>query len=275
MKFTAHNVLLDNGKKTMNDSQVLISDSALWKSAENTINYILPSTKTDRSQMRVVDLGCLEGGFTVEFARMGFNAVGIDARDENIEKCNYVQTHLTLPNLKFEKDDARNVQNYGKFDITLCYGLLYHLDNPIDLLKSLSNCTSKLLLLHTHIAPERDLRYDFETVNKYCIRPFQYRFKSLRYRENYGLSSITENEGIRGRWYKEWNKNENREKVEKEVWASYNNHRSFWPLKKDLVSALKQVGFDTVFEQFDFTGDIFSHNASYYNNRSMFVAVKH
>ncbi|KIC93817.1 class I SAM-dependent methyltransferase [Flavihumibacter solisilvae] len=275
MKFTAHNVLLDNGQKTMGNDQVLIADSHVWKSVEKTLNLLLPLMGKEKRDMRVVDLGCLEGGYTVEFARMGFQAIGIDAREENIANCNYVKSHLNLPNLSFAKDDARNVQNYGNFDITLCYGLLYHLDNPVEYLKTLGNCTSKILFLHTHVAPERDIRYDFDFLNRKLLVPLHNRFKSLRYRENYRLSPIVEHENCKGRWYPEWNENENREKVEKEVWASYNNYRSFWPLKTELVSALHKVGFDSVFEQFDFTGDIYRRDATEYNNRSMFVAVKH
>jgi hypothetical protein len=34
-----------------------------------------------REHVRLVDLGCLEGGYTVEFGRMNFNALSIEVRE--------------------------------------------------------------------------------------------------------------------------------------------------------------------------------------------------
>ncbi len=206
---------------------------------------------------------------------MVFNSLGIEAREVNIEKCNYVKDKLNLPNLNFVTDDARNLAKYGPFDITLCSGLLYHLHDPIDFLKKLSACTSKLLILNTHYAPERDFRYRLGPLNRWVVMPLEKRIKALDYQKNYRLSPLTENEGYRGRWLREWNENTDKSKVEKLLWASYNNHRSFWPCKKDLMNALSDVGFTSVFEQFDYTGDIAPENYARYYNRGMFIGVKH
>jgi SAM-dependent methyltransferase len=275
MNFTGHNIMLDNGQSTMGSRETLMAKSALWTSMEKTLNLFLPKGAVERSRMRVVDLGCLEGGYTVQFARAGFDALGIEAREENIEKCNYVKANLNLPNLNFVKDDARNLTQYGLFDVTLCSGLLYHLHDPIAFLKSLSASTKKLLILNTHYAPERDIRYSLGPLNRWLVMPLEKRIKSLDFQKNYRLSPLTQNEGYRGRWFREWNESTEKTKVEKMVWASYNNYRSFWLCKKDLMNALSAVGFTSVFEQFDYTGDIAPENYARYYNRGMFVGVKH
>jgi len=275
MNFTSHNIRLDNGENTMGNKQMLIADSAMWTSIEKTINLLVPAGQENRSKMRAVDLGCLEGGFSVQLARMGINTLGIEAREESIEKCNYVKANLNLPNLDFAQDDVRNLAKYGKFDITLCYGLLYHLNDPIRFLKTVSECTTKILFLHTHFAPDRDLRYELGLLNRYIIAPIQKRTKFLEHSYNYRLSSIQENEGYKGRWFREWNENAGKAKIEKMLWASYNNDRSFWLRKKDLTQALHDVGFTSVFEQFDFTGDLAPENYTAAQSRTMFVAVKH
>lgn len=275
MKFTAHNILLNNGQKTMGDDSILLSDSAVWSSIKKTVDLFIPPTAGDRSKMRVVDLGCLEGGYAAEFARMGFDSLGIEARAENIENCNYVKDNLGLSNLNFAQDDVRNMANYGKFDITLCYGLLYHLNDPAAFLKLISGCTTKMLLLNTHFAPETDIRYRLGPLNKYFIAPIQKRTRLFEHQYNYRLSPITENEGYKGRWFKEWTPGTKKEKIEKLLWASYNNHRSFWLTKKELTKAMHAAGFNSVFEQFDYTGDLFRENYTQYYNRTMFVAIKH
>jgi len=275
LPFTMHKILLQNGVKTINDDQVLLAESAVWKSIEKTIDLFIPSTPAERKNMRVADLGCLEGGYAAEFARMGFETIGIEAREDNLQKCNYVKANLPYANLNFIKDDARNVGNYGTFDITLCYGLLYHLNDPVAFLRTLEKCTSKMLLLNTHFAPERDFRYNLGFLNKYVIGPIQKRTGFFESQKNYRLSRIKENEGYRGRWYREWNKNEKKEKVEKLLWASYNNPKSFWLCKKDLTHALHDIGFKAVYEPFDFTGDLFPDNYTDFQNRTMFVALKY
>jgi SAM-dependent methyltransferase len=275
MVFTAHNILLANGEKTMGEKETLLSESAVWKSITNTLNLFFPGTKEERKNLRVVDLGCLEGGYAVEFAKLGFDTLGIEAREENVEKCNYVKDNLHLTNLKFAKDDVRNMASYGKFDIVLCYGLLYHLNDPINFLKIVSSCTNKILFLNTHFAPERDVRYNLRGLNTFFLAPLQKRTRLFEFTRNYRLSPLTTNEGYRGRWMKEWSKNLNKRKIEKILWASYNNDRSFWLCKKDLTTALHDVNFDSVFEQFNYTGDIMPHNYTHYYNRTMFVAIKH
>jgi len=273
-KFTAHNILLNNGKKTLDDNVILLGESAVWKSIESSLNLFVPHTKEERSRLRVVDLGCLEGGYAVEFARMGFDTLGIEVREENISKCNYVKSNLDLPNLKFVKDDVRNIASYGKFDIVLCYGLLYHLNDPIDFLTKVSNCNNKLIFLNTHFAPELDLRYNLGFLNNYFIAPIQKRTGLFKFEENFRLSRLQSNEGYKGRWRKEWRKGASLIKREKGLWSSYDNDKSFWLIKKDLTKALHSAKYDHVFEQFNFTGDILPDNYTDFYKRSMFVAVK-
>lgn len=68
--FTAHNILLPNGRKTIPDSDALISESGQMKSVSRFINLLYRGDYYGKS---IVDLGCLEGGYTVEFAKMGVN----------------------------------------------------------------------------------------------------------------------------------------------------------------------------------------------------------
>ena len=54
----------------------------------------------------IVDLGCLEGGYTVEFARMGMRSTGIEVRQSNYANCMLVKNKVQLPNLEFHNDDV-------------------------------------------------------------------------------------------------------------------------------------------------------------------------
>ncbi|WP_018630040.1 class I SAM-dependent methyltransferase [Niabella aurantiaca] len=274
MNFTAHNIRLNGQTTTMPADTPILAESVMWQAIAETVDLFFPKGREERSGMKVVDLGCLEGGYTAEFARMGFDALGIEARADNFRNCNLVKENLGLPNLNFVQDDVRNMARYGPFDISLCYGLLYHLNDPVHFLKTVADSTKKLLLLNTHFAPEHDIRYYLGPVNRYFLAPIQKRTRFLEHQKNFRLSPITLHEGYRGRWYKEWNKHANKSKVEKILWASYNNNRSFWLCKKDLTKVLHNAGFKHVFEQFNFTGDLVPDHYTSRYNRTMFVALK-
>lgn len=274
MNFTAHNIRLKDGSTTMNNNVPILAESAMWTSIAQTVDLFFPGTNSEGGRGKVADLGCLEGGYTAAFAQMGFDALGIEAREDNIKNCTLVKENLGLPHLNFVKDDVRNMAKYGPFDITLCYGLLYHLNDPVSFLKTLSDNTKKLLLLNTHFAPEYDLRYSLGPVNNYFLAPIQKRTHFWERQKNYRLSPITTNEGYRGRWYKEWNQRTEKSGIEKMLWASYNNDRSFWLCKKDLTKVLHNAGFNHVFEQFNFTGDLAPDHYTSFFNRTMFVALK-
>ena len=92
----------------------------------------------------------------------------------------FVKENVNLPNLSFKLDNAWNAHKYGPFDVTFCSGLLYHLDKPKKFLDYISSFTSRLLLLHTHFAPE-----------ELGANPYR-------------LSDECENEGVRGRWFTEF-----------------------------------------------------------------------
>jgi tRNA/tmRNA/rRNA uracil-C5-methylase (TrmA/RlmC/RlmD family) len=54
---------------------------------------------------RIVDLRCLEGGYTVELARAGLDVLGIEVWQSNFENCQRVKAATNLPNLAFSRDD--------------------------------------------------------------------------------------------------------------------------------------------------------------------------
>ena len=68
--FTGHNIRLDDGSCTLPSIGLVMSDYPWFRSARRVLDLALPG---DRRRYRLADLGCLEGGFSVEFARLGFD----------------------------------------------------------------------------------------------------------------------------------------------------------------------------------------------------------
>jgi 2-polyprenyl-3-methyl-5-hydroxy-6-metoxy-1,4-benzoquinol methylase len=248
IKFTAHNILLDDGNCTL-QGVVPVASSDWFIAAKRIFNTVFPGSK---SSYRIADLGCLEGGFSVEFARMGFNVVGIEVRESNILACNYVKEHVNLPNLEFVQDDVWNLAKYGSFDAVFCCGLLYHLDRPVSFLNLMSSVTKKLLIVQTHFSTEQ-------------------------LSGKFNLSDIVTNENVEGRWYTEFATDQAFAQREQSKWSSWDNSKSFWVKHEYLLQAIKESGFDTVLEQFDSLGNIAeSINSGYYktDSRGTFVGIK-
>ena len=264
-----HNILLDDGTQT-NPGLDVLSDTQSCKALIRTLTIHFP--EACRSSVRVADLGCLEGGYAVEFARHGFDVTGIEAREENLKKCEYVASRVSLPNLRFIKDDVKNLANWGHFDVIFCGGLLYHLDKPVEFIKLLGTVTTRMLLLNTHYSQDHDAVYDgWKPV--WLRRILASKFGPPA-RHDYKLSRLTTNENIKGRWYKEYRVTASQDDIEQNRLASYSNYRSFWPTKKYLIQSLRDSGFSIIYEQFDILENMFVDNYIENDDRTLFVCIK-
>lgn len=246
--FTAHNIRFPNGECTI-PGEPILAEIPQALAIRRTLDIAFAGRVSGKS---LVDLGCLEGGWTVEFARAGFEALGIDARKVNLEKCEYVAEQMNLPNLRFSLDDVLNIEQYGQFDAVFCSGLLYHLDNPAAYLRTLGDVTRRVLILQTHYATTAESAA----------------------RQTYALSELVTHEGNVGRWFPEYPEDADDKFLEEHPWASYGNYRSFWMEKRYLLQVLRDVGFSPVYEQFDFLTNVVTDGYIERHSRSLFVAYK-
>ncbi len=233
--FTAHNIRLNDGTQTF-PSRPSMEDMTIFQAAKRTLDMIYQGDLKGRT---IADLGCLEGGYATEFARLGMDSTGIEIRDSNFQNCLYVQSKTELPNLRFVQDDAMNIGQHGPFDGLFICGLLYHLDKPRKFIEDAAGVCKKFMIIDTHVAPVN---------HEEAI-------------DIYKLTATDTNEGLRGRWYPEYDSVQ-LDTLDQMRWSSWSNNKSFWVEKADLLHVMKQCGFDIVFEQFDCESDISGQYAS-------------
>lgn len=243
--FTSHNVVFPDGSMTA-PARPIVAESGVCKAA---LRYLENQFGLHHASVSVGDLGCLEGGYAVEFARAGYEVTGIEARLENYSRAGVLPTLLDLPNLRFLCADVRDLPPEPTFDAVFCSGLLYHLDKPVEFLYLLGKITKKLLILNTHFSAGPVGH------SEHLHQPGE--------RCEYDGS---ENEGMAGHWFYE---TENR-------WASYGNPRSFWLTKPGLTGTLREAGFGRVEEMTDWhNGNAMAFGSGgETGDRGMFVAVK-
>ena len=248
--FSAHNIRFPDGTVTMPSQDHLLSDVPWCQGAKRVLTLLYGNEIRGK---QIADLGCLEGGYALEFARMGFDSLGIEVRQSNIDNCLEVKRRAGLANLDFVKDDVWNIAKYGPFDVIYCCGLLYHLDRPREFVKLMGQQARDAIIVNTHFAP-----WDW-----YPTSEFQ-------------LSKIERHEDQPGRWFLEHDATNDTER-EKLKWASWDNKRSFWPTKEALLESIREAGFDLVFEQFDVLGNILANgtsDATMRNHRGVFVGIR-
>lgn len=157
-EFTSHNIELPDGTHTRPGAP-LLSGTGICRAALRDLWAITDGTRT--RDVTVADLGCLEGGYAVEFARAGYQVTGIEARSDNFACCEHVAHEVALPNLTFQEADVRDwVAGTEPVDAVFCCGLLYHLFEPAKFLSQLGQVTRRLLILDTHYSVHPDSEHE-------------------------------------------------------------------------------------------------------------------
>jgi len=126
-KWTAHRIHLGGGVHT-----IPADEPADIHPLRRVLQVVGDNAGKPFQELRVLDLACLEGGYSIEMALHGASVVGVEGRDINIEKARFAKEALGLANVEFVQDDVRNLsaEKYGTFDVVLVLGILYHLDTP-------------------------------------------------------------------------------------------------------------------------------------------------
>jgi 2-polyprenyl-3-methyl-5-hydroxy-6-metoxy-1,4-benzoquinol methylase len=172
-------------------------------------------------ELRVLDLACLEGLYGIEFARHGAEVVGIEGREANLAKALFARDALGLKNATFVQDDVRNLcaAKYGRFDIVLALGILYHLDVPavFPFVERIAEVCTRLAVIDTHVSVQASHRCEYKG-QSYQGRMFQ---------EHASQASAAERQ--------------------KNLWASLDNEVSFWFTRPSLFNLLAHVGFTSAF----------------------------
>lgn len=108
------------------------------------------------ASLRAVDLACHQGWFSAHLAGRGFGEVqAVDARQEHVADARLIRDALGLGAMSVAQGDVHTLplQAMGSFDLCLCFGLIYHLENPVGALRVARALTRRLCLVETQVVP--------------------------------------------------------------------------------------------------------------------------
>jgi SAM-dependent methyltransferase len=224
LPFSTHRIELADG--------LYSASSGVDPSVDVRTRILVDECGGELGDVSIVDLGCLEGGFTLELARRGAKlAVGIEAREISVRRCELARSLLGLGNAEFVLGDvvAQLPRLTDGFDVVLNTGLLYHLDDPAGFLATARRACRRFMLLDTHVAHEHRARDG-------CSPDV--------------ISVERDGRRYRGRTFAEFDEATPAGERERLLWAAWSNPTSFWPLESELVRMLGDAGFTSV-EKFE------------------------
>jgi len=155
---------------------------------------VLQSIREKWKMQSVADVGCGVGYFSGFLEEQGFDVVGFDARSENVE-----EARRRYPSIEFHVANIEepSVLQRGSFDLVLCLGLLYHLENPLRALRNLATMANQFLLIESYATPQKEtafylreeLRLEDQSLTSLALYPSESSLIKICYKV--GFSSVS------------------------------------------------------------------------------------
>jgi len=104
--------------------------------------------------MRVLDIACNCGGFSIEAAHAGAaEVVGIDVDPHYIRQAEFIRDALGFGNISYRvgRIEDLDVAEMGSFDIVFFFGILYHLSDPVGALTRIGALARDMIVVDTSL----------------------------------------------------------------------------------------------------------------------------
>jgi hypothetical protein len=144
------------------------------------------------SNWKILELGPLEGGHSYMFQSRNANKViSIEANTRAFLKCLCIKEILKLDRVEFKLGDFMSFleNDNSKYSMVFASGVLYHMEEPIRLLKLISRVSDRLFIW-THyydqgiILNREKLRHKFSPVSSFEYDGVSYEYSTQSYKDS-------------------------------------------------------------------------------------------
>src|ERR1700730_17542520 len=179
---------------------------SLNESRRSVVSRLLVQLEKDIGLATAADVGCGLGYFSELLQSRGLRVSAVDGREQNVS-----EGRARYQGINFIVGDIENpaILEIGIFDLVLCFGLLYHLENPLRWIRNLCSLTEEVLLVESMCAPGKDPRMElldeFEVedqgLNYVAFYPTEACLVKMFYRAGfsfvYGFAALPDHEDFR------------------------------------------------------------------------------
>ena len=107
------------------------------------------------STSTVLDIGCNAGFFSLDLATLGARHVdGVDLRADNIARAQFLEDYFDVDNVEFRVSDADDLETGREWDVVLNLGLLYHVVNPLQVMRRTYELCRRFAIVDTVVHRE-------------------------------------------------------------------------------------------------------------------------
>lgn len=156
------------------------------------LGVLLPGLARECQLRTALDVGCGVGFFSQFLVELGFEVASCDARPENV-----AEAKRRYPGVAFHVRDVEDpgVLALGPVDMTLCFGLLYHLENPFRAIRNIHALTSKVAVVESMVAPHDlplaimvdEARHEDQSLRHVAFVPSEACLVKMLYRAGFGV----------------------------------------------------------------------------------------
>jgi hypothetical protein len=207
--WSAQNLHVGDGVYTIGPKHVHAAERRMARA----VQIVADVAGVPLSQLRILDLGAYECGFSIELAEQGAQVTAIEVREQHAVKGEFVRRARGLENLSIVQGDIRELDSLvdGEFDVVLCLGLIYHLDagDALAMLREIARRTRRFAIVEGQISLSRSTEVEIDGAS----------YSGLLYRED-----------------------------ERDPGSGVMMSEAFWFTRSSLIRAISNAGFSSVAE---------------------------
>ena len=180
------------------DNFGLVTEPGTARLFEHDLVVWAEQTLGNFSNWKILELGPLEGGHSYMLQSKNVKKViSIEANTRAFLKCLCIKEILKLDRVAFKLGDFMSfLENCNsKYDMVFASGVLYHMEEPIRLLKLISRATDRLLIWTHYYDQERmlnreELRHKFSPVSSFEYDGVSYEYSTQSYKDSLDWSGF-------------------------------------------------------------------------------------
>lgn len=100
-----------------------------------------------------LDVSCHEGFFSLVLAEYFNSVTGIDKNQGSLDLARQMTGFLKKTHISYRHCPVEEAPAELQSDFVLCYGLIYHIENPMQVLRKLAELTRNVLCIETQVLP--------------------------------------------------------------------------------------------------------------------------
>jgi tRNA (mo5U34)-methyltransferase len=142
---------LPDGTKT--ESYLPEDVRLIHRTREKALRMFLGNSHGTPLYGRALDVSCHEGFYSHVLGEYFADVTGIDKNSDSLAKARQMAECLARTKVKFVHSAIEDWPEKQPMDFVLCFGLLYHVENPIEVMRSIAGIAKKAICIETQVLP--------------------------------------------------------------------------------------------------------------------------